>query len=171
MRKLAKLLSFFLFSVPCFSNLSTEYIPPEVSASTILDRTSHPYFNFAGSSSFTLGVEAGVMQQIGMNGFDVRLGAGTILFASGALAHINYLRYMSEGSEAIYLGAGAGISYSYEFRFDYTKETLAFGPNLVIGRKFRSEGKQRLVDLNLLFPINFREAGWCVPTVSTGWMF
>lgn len=132
----------------------------------------HPYLSW-GVGSIKIGIQGGIFHQSDHHGFDLRIGAGTILFAHGVGAHLNYLRFPEIwGNRNYYFGAGAGVCYQDAVLSDPGKNGIFAGPNLMLGRKVVNErGKICIQDINLLFPIDRKNGYWVIPTVSVGWLF
>ena len=161
-----------LLSLPlaCFASpVAQQNIEPP-SLHPKFESLPHPYLCF-GLGSIMIGMQGGVFQQFDSHGYDLRIGAGTILFASGMGAHVNYLRFPEIGGDRNYY-FGAGLSGCYHTSLNLNDNGFFAGPNFTLGRKVVNEkGNIRIQDINLLFPIDRKGGDWCIPTVSLGWMF
>jgi hypothetical protein len=130
----------------------------------------HPYICW-GVGSIMIGLQGGIFQQFDSQGYDLRIGAGTIFFASGAGAHVNYLRFPEIGGKRDYY-FGTGVSACYHTSLNLQDNGFFGGPNLVLGKKVVNEkGNIRIYDINLMFPVDRKGGNWCIPTASVGWMF
>lgn len=137
-----------------------------------IKRDTFPYLSL-GLGSIAIGIQGGIIKQFDSHGLDVRLGAGSIIFTSGANAHVNYLKFPEIGGKrSYYFGGGAGICYRSDFLIDISHSHVYAGPNFVVGRKVvNAKGKTRFHDVNFLFPVNPTRGNWCIPTASIGWLF